>query len=92
MEEKAKDLVDSSIMDNCSLDEVLLCIHVALLCVQEKPDDQPLMTSVVFVLENGSTTLPTPNTPTFFVKQNTGMENIRENSINTFTHTEIEGR
>ncbi|KAF7006515.1 hypothetical protein CFC21_021552 [Triticum aestivum] len=36
-EGKTEDLPDSSIMDNCSPDEVLLCVHVALLCVQRTP-------------------------------------------------------
>ncbi|XBH94092.1 hypothetical protein VPH35_084929 [Triticum aestivum] len=62
-------LPDSLIMDTCSLDEVLLCIHVALLCVQDNPHDRSLMSSVVFVLENGSTTLPAPDRPAYFVRR-----------------------
>ena len=48
---KAEELADSSIIDTCLLDEVLLCIHLALLCVQENPKDRPHMSSVVFTLE-----------------------------------------
>ncbi|KAF8759334.1 hypothetical protein HU200_010375 [Digitaria exilis] len=62
-EGKGRDLADPYIMDTCSLDEVLLCIHMALLCVQENPDDRPLMSSVVFTLENECAALPTPNDP-----------------------------
>uniref|UniRef100_A0A0E0M487 non-specific serine/threonine protein kinase n=1 Tax=Oryza punctata TaxID=4537 RepID=A0A0E0M487_ORYPU len=95
-EEKIKDLADSSIMDSCLLHEVLLCIHVALLCVQENPDDRPLMSSIVFCLENGSnTTLPVPNCPAYFAQRSSEIEQLRENiqnSINTFTLTDIEGR
>uniref|UniRef100_A0A8R7QEY3 Protein kinase domain-containing protein n=1 Tax=Triticum urartu TaxID=4572 RepID=A0A8R7QEY3_TRIUA len=40
-EEKTDELPDSCIIDT-SPDEVLLCVQVALLCVQENPDDRPL--------------------------------------------------
>ena len=94
-EGQAQELLDSSIMDACSLDEVVLCIHLALLCVEENPDDRPLISYVVFVLENGSTTLPNPNRPAHFARRRIGMEQIREDiqtSANSFTLTEIEGR
>ncbi|XBI97867.1 hypothetical protein VPH35_018173 [Triticum aestivum] len=94
-EGRADELPDSSIMDTCSLDEVVLCIHLALLCVEENPDDRPLMSYVVFVLENGSTTLPAPNRPAYFARRRIEMEQIREDiqtSRNSFTLTEIEGR
>ena len=94
-EGNAKDLADSSIMDTCSLDEVILCIHVALLCVQENPDYRPVMSSVMSALDNGSTTLPTPNRPAYLVQRSTELEQIRnniENSVNSLTLTDIGGR
>uniref|UniRef100_A0A453LKD9 Receptor-like serine/threonine-protein kinase n=1 Tax=Aegilops tauschii subsp. strangulata TaxID=200361 RepID=A0A453LKD9_AEGTS len=95
MEGKTEELVDSYAMDTCSLDEVLICIHVALLCVQDNPDDRPLMSSVVFILENGSNTLPFPTCPAYFTRRHAEMEQIRDdiqNSGTSFTLTEIEGR
>ena len=94
-EGKTEELADSSIMDTCSPDEILLCIHVGLLCVQENPDDRPLMSAVVFVLENGSTTLPAPNRPAYFVRRSAEMEQIGagiQNSVNSLTLTEMQGR
>ncbi|VAH55402.1 unnamed protein product [Triticum turgidum subsp. durum] len=94
-EGKTEELVDSSIMNTHSLDEVFLCDHVALLCVQENPDDRPCISSIVFVLENGSSTLPTPNRPAYFMRQSVPMEQIIDdiqNSGNSFTVTEIHGR
>uniref|UniRef100_A0A453LKA7 non-specific serine/threonine protein kinase n=3 Tax=Aegilops tauschii subsp. strangulata TaxID=200361 RepID=A0A453LKA7_AEGTS len=61
-EAKTEELLDSCIV-NTSPVEVLLCVHVALLCVQENPDDRPLMSSVVFILENRITTLTAPVAP-----------------------------
>ncbi|XBH72033.1 hypothetical protein VPH35_099420 [Triticum aestivum] len=94
-EGKTADLPDSSIMDTCSTDEVLLCVHVALLCVQENPDDRPHMSSIVFVLENGSTTLPAPNSTAYFARQGAQMEQIKidiQTSMNGVTITEMDGR
>ncbi|XP_037438321.1 G-type lectin S-receptor-like serine/threonine-protein kinase At1g11300 [Triticum dicoccoides] len=93
-EQKTEELQDSTIIDT-SPDEVLLCIHVALLCVQDNPEDRPLMSSVVFVLENGSSTLTSPNRPAYISRRSTEVDQIRQNiqtSVSTFTLTEIEGR
>uniref|UniRef100_A0A0E0B670 Receptor-like serine/threonine-protein kinase n=1 Tax=Oryza glumipatula TaxID=40148 RepID=A0A0E0B670_9ORYZ len=87
-EGKAEDLVDSSIVESCLLDEALLCIQMWLLCVQENPDDRPSMSSVVFNLENGCTALPTPNHPAYFAEKGDELMN----STNTMTLTIIEGR
>ncbi|KAM0897734.1 hypothetical protein ACQ4PT_022359 [Festuca glaucescens] len=72
-----EELPDLSIKSSCSPDEVLLCVHLALLCVQENPDDRPLMSFVVFVLENGSTTLPAPTRPAYFAWRSVEIEKIR---------------
>uniref|UniRef100_A0ACD5X6F0 Uncharacterized protein n=1 Tax=Avena sativa TaxID=4498 RepID=A0ACD5X6F0_AVESA len=95
-EGKTEQLADSSVMETCSPDEVLLCIHVALLCVQDNPEDRPLMSSVVSILENGSTSLPAPSCPAYFTRRNTETEELFrddiQNSANSVTLTEIEGR
>ena len=93
-EEKTEELPDSSI-ENTSPEEVLLCVHLALLCVQENPDDRPLMSSVVFVLENGSTTLATPNRPAYFSRRNVEVDELRNDihtCVNSLTLSEIDGR
>lgn len=92
---KAKDLIDKRIVEKCLLDEASLCIQIGLLCVQENPDDRPFMSSVVFKLENGCTTLPNPNHPAYFARRISEMERIEEdilNSMNTITLTVLEGR
>ncbi|KAL6655098.1 hypothetical protein ACP70R_005924 [Stipagrostis hirtigluma subsp. patula] len=94
-EGKAKDLVDSSIVESCIPDEALLSIHIGLLCVQDNPNDRPLMSSVVFILENGSTMLPVPNKPVYFAHTNDEAERIRgttQDSKNSVTLSVLEGR
>ncbi|KAK3132740.1 hypothetical protein QOZ80_6AG0527050 [Eleusine coracana subsp. coracana] len=94
-EGKATDLVDRCVVENCLLDEASFCIHVGLLCVRENPDDKPLMSSVVFNLENGCTILPMPNHPAYFAPRNNEIEQIGDDimkSKNAITLTAIEGR
>lgn len=90
----AKDLVDPSVVESCSHEEVLRCVHVGLLCVQDNPDARPLMSNVVSVLESGSTTLPTPDQPLYFAQRNkaTQKADCIQNSVDRDTLTIIEGR
>uniref|UniRef100_A0ACD5XUW8 Uncharacterized protein n=1 Tax=Avena sativa TaxID=4498 RepID=A0ACD5XUW8_AVESA len=96
VEGKTEELVDSSIMGTCSRDEVLLCTHIALLCVQDNPDDRPHMSSIVYILENGGHSLSAPNCPNYFTRRNIEMEQIvsddHHNSVNNLTLTKIHGR
>lgn len=62
-EGKTNDLVDSNVVESCIPDEALLCVQLGLLCVQDNPNDRPPMSSIVFILEHGSATLPIPNQP-----------------------------
>ncbi|CAO1948025.1 unnamed protein product [Urochloa humidicola] len=50
--------------------EILRCIHVGLLCVQEDPQLRPGMASVVVMLNSRSITLPAPAAPAFAVTGN----------------------
>ncbi|KAF8719397.1 hypothetical protein HU200_024107 [Digitaria exilis] len=45
--------------------EILRCVHVGLLCVQEGPQLRPSMASVVVMLNSRSITLPAPAAPAF---------------------------
>ncbi|KAK9227271.1 hypothetical protein WN943_012320 [Citrus x changshan-huyou] len=64
-EGKAMDLVDPNIRDSSSQNQVLRCIHVGMLCVQDSAMYRPTMASVVLMLESETPTLPVPRQPTF---------------------------
>ncbi|KAG8382491.1 hypothetical protein BUALT_Bualt05G0082800 [Buddleja alternifolia] len=49
-----------------SLKDMLRCIHIGLLCVQENVGDRPTMASVVLMLNSFSITLQVPSQPAFF--------------------------
>lgn len=74
------ELIDPSIQDSCSRDEVLRCIHLGMLCVQDSASQRPTMSSVVLMLESESATLPLPRQPTF--------TSMRESSIDTESYVE----
>ncbi|KAM4092605.1 hypothetical protein ACB094_06G052900 [Castanea mollissima] len=66
IEDQAMELIDKSIGDMFTLcDQVLRCIHVGLLCVQQRPEDRPDMSSVVLMLSSESL-LPKPRQPGFY--------------------------
>ncbi|VAH37186.1 unnamed protein product [Triticum turgidum subsp. durum] len=94
-DEKPMDMVDSSVIDNCSPAEVLRCIHIGLLCVQDNPNNRPLMSKVVFMLENEATSLSTPRQPVYFAQRNSEAKETGENttsSMNSMSLTVLEGR
>lgn len=68
-EGRSLEMVDPNLGESCYLSEVLRSIHVALLCVQQFPEDRPSMSSVVLML-GGEGALPQPKEPGFFTKRN----------------------
>ncbi|XP_010267891.1 PREDICTED: cysteine-rich receptor-like protein kinase 10 [Nelumbo nucifera] len=70
-ESKGLEFMDPLLVGACAPNEVIKCIHVGLLCVQEDAADRPAMSSVVLMLRSDSTTLPRPTQPAFSVGRNT---------------------
>ncbi|KAL9267931.1 G-type lectin S-receptor-like serine/threonine-protein kinase-like protein [Drosera capensis] len=68
-EGRSLELVDPVVVNKCDASEVLKLVHVALLCVQQHPDDRPSMSSVIVMLDTDCE-LPQPKTPGFFVARN----------------------
>ncbi|GFZ06533.1 S-locus lectin protein kinase family protein [Actinidia rufa] len=94
---KALELMDSCLEDSYVESQVIRCIQVGLLCVQQLPQDRPDMPSVVFMLGNEGVTLPQPKQPGFFIERNpidsdasTNKEGHRTG--NALTITAMEGR
>ncbi|KAF7840696.1 cysteine-rich receptor-like protein kinase 10 [Senna tora] len=60
------ELLDPTLRESYTPNEVMRCIHIGLLCVQEDPEERPTMASIVLMLDSYSVTLPTPTQPAFF--------------------------
>uniref|UniRef100_A0A830BTY6 Receptor-like serine/threonine-protein kinase n=1 Tax=Phtheirospermum japonicum TaxID=374723 RepID=A0A830BTY6_9LAMI len=67
-EERSLELVDHNIVNSINLHELQRSIHVALLCVQQRPEDRPTMSSVVLMLGSGGV-LPEARPPGFFIEK-----------------------
>ncbi|XP_016492884.1 G-type lectin S-receptor-like serine/threonine-protein kinase At4g03230 isoform X2 [Nicotiana tabacum] len=100
MKDKAIDIIDQTIVESCDDKEVIKCVNVALLCVQEDQGDRPTMSNVVLMLGGESMTLPRPNQPSFITRRNAAAGSTSSSSSKmystsnkelTITHDE-EGR
>ncbi|GAB2298818.1 hypothetical protein Dimus_032896 [Dionaea muscipula] len=58
-------IIDPMVSGGGSRDEIMRCIHIGLLCVQEYEEDRPTMSSVVGMLSSHSLTLPMPSEPAY---------------------------
>ncbi|GFZ03179.1 S-locus lectin protein kinase family protein [Actinidia rufa] len=66
-EGKAEELIDRNVIRTCHVREAVRWINIALLCVQEDPEDRPSMSKVVLMLGGKSEELPKPSEPPFSV-------------------------
>ncbi|KAJ4828232.1 hypothetical protein Tsubulata_013113 [Turnera subulata] len=64
-ERNGLEILDTAVGDKYSATEVLRCIQVGLLCVQERAEDRPTMASVLLMLSSETATMPQPKTPGF---------------------------
>ncbi|KAL0012673.1 hypothetical protein SO802_007781 [Lithocarpus litseifolius] len=65
------ELLDPTLRDCYSRDEVKRCFHIGLQCVQESSIERPTMASIVLMLNSNSLTLPAPQRPAFFLYSTT---------------------
>ncbi|GAU14931.1 hypothetical protein TSUD_47240 [Trifolium subterraneum] len=59
-------IIDPS-LNNGSQNEIMRCIHIGLLCVQENLIDRPTMATVALMLSSYSFTMPLPLEPASFI-------------------------
>ncbi|KAL1190778.1 putative cysteine-rich receptor-like protein kinase 16 [Cardamine amara subsp. amara] len=83
------ELVDPAMGEDYNKDEVIRCIHIGLLCVQENPADRPTMCTVYQMLTNTLITLPVPQPPGFVFRvrseQNPLAERLQTGPSTTMT-------
>ncbi|KAL4368117.1 hypothetical protein GQ457_05G029730 [Hibiscus cannabinus] len=96
-EDKVIDMVDPCIRDSCSPNEVLKCIQIGMLCVQDSPSQRPKMDAVVVFLESEAATFPMPMKPTYTslrtaVEEEYALDGQEIESSNDVTVTTIVGR
>ncbi|XP_028776255.1 putative receptor-like protein kinase At4g00960 [Neltuma alba] len=60
------EIMESTLKETYSRTEVIKCIQIGLLCVQEDPDDRPTMATVISYLNTQLIDLPFPREPALF--------------------------
>ncbi|KAK2452471.1 putative receptor protein kinase [Trifolium repens] len=70
-EESLTNVIDPT-LNNESVNEIVRCIHIGLLCVQENAAIRPNMASIVLMLNSHSLTLSRPSEPAFYVGSGVG--------------------
>ncbi|XP_050885887.1 cysteine-rich receptor-like protein kinase 44 isoform X3 [Lathyrus oleraceus] len=70
-EQTPLELLDPMLRESYSRNEVMRCIHIGLLCIQESPHDRPSMETVALMLNSYSVTLSLPRQPPSFFRGRT---------------------
>ncbi|CAN8230312.1 unnamed protein product [Cochlearia groenlandica] len=95
VEERATEVPEEELLleKRCDVSEVIRCVHVALLCVQQKPEDRPNMASVVLMFGSDGS-LPEPKQPGFFTNRNVPdlSSSLSLRSLNDISITMMQGR
>ncbi|XP_058721814.1 G-type lectin S-receptor-like serine/threonine-protein kinase At4g27290 [Vicia villosa] len=94
IEDRPLELMDEVLSDAAICSEIIRFIHVALLCVQQKPENRPNMSSVVFMLKGG-TLLLKPSKPGFYAGRDftsSTESSSKEGSINEASISMLEAR
>ncbi|XP_048133081.1 receptor-like serine/threonine-protein kinase SD1-8 isoform X3 [Rhodamnia argentea] len=87
------ELIDPVVADTSSIGKLLLCLHIALLCVQERPEDRPSTSDVVTVLSNENSDLPPPKKPAFSAHIDYSNSLHQQDRLtNDISYSVIEGR
>lgn len=96
-EENIKSLIDQEIFDPDYVNDIIRCIHIGFLCVQEHARDRPSMATVNSMLNNHIVNLPPSCQPAFIQrKAQTSAESSQQSnksfSVNNVTLTNMQGR
>uniref|UniRef100_A0A7N2LJS0 non-specific serine/threonine protein kinase n=1 Tax=Quercus lobata TaxID=97700 RepID=A0A7N2LJS0_QUELO len=91
------ELVDLTIRDSCVEYQVLRCIHVSLLCVEDSAVDRPTTSDMLSMLTNESTQLPLPKKPAFSIgkkaiEANTPNNELEIHTVNGLSISDIDAR
>ncbi|KAI3473472.1 hypothetical protein Pfo_031385 [Paulownia fortunei] len=99
-EDNVAALIDPRISSPSYRAEVVRCIHIGLLCVQELPKDRPSVSAVLSMLSSEIIELPEPKQSAFSIKSSrpdTGTSSSQQSqksscSLNNVTLTMVDGR
>ncbi|CAB4275857.1 unnamed protein product [Prunus armeniaca] len=96
-EDRGVEIMDPTLVETCISHQLLRCLQVGLLCVEENAAVRPAMSDVISMLTNESMQLPLPTKPAFYTERNPATTGIDRRgppiiSINDLSNTDLEGR
>ncbi|KAM1119417.1 hypothetical protein TB2_043551 [Malus domestica] len=77
-EDTASNVIDPMLKSG-SIPEIMRCVHIGLLCVQQNIADRPTMAAAILMLTSNSVDLPVPSQPAFFMDG--GIESSSDTSL-----------
>ncbi|WCJ42972.1 G-type lectin S-receptor-like serine/threonine-protein kinase At1g11330 [Euphorbia peplus] len=92
IEGNAAALKDAILCDPPDDSEIIRCINVGLLCVQEFVEDRPNVSTVISMLNSEILDLPFPKQPAFAERRSDSSQSPKKCSANLVTITLVDGR
>jgi serine/threonine protein kinase len=89
-EDKVVELIDPTVFDRSDQNEIIRCINVGLLCVQEFANDRPTISTVLSMLSSEISELGIPKQPAF--TERLSATNTTTHHSNNITVTLVDGR
>ncbi|XP_006657796.2 cysteine-rich receptor-like protein kinase 6 [Oryza brachyantha] len=74
------EMMDPSLTSHAPRDQMLKCIHIGLLCVQDNPAERPMMSTVNVMLGSNTVSFQSPSKPSFFIPRSGTDSNIYSES------------
>ncbi|THG19127.1 hypothetical protein TEA_025890 [Camellia sinensis var. sinensis] len=81
----ALELIDPMLSDSSIQQEVLRCIQVGLLCVEDCAVDRPTMSDVISMLIDDNIALPMPKKPAFVSRIGVAEENSNKSKLGKYS-------
>ncbi|KAL5147585.1 G-type lectin S-receptor-like serine/threonine-protein kinase SD1-1 [Glycine soja] len=97
IQQRPMELMDDLVDNSASPSEILRHIHIGLLCVQQRQEDRPNMSSIVLML-NGEKLLPEPSQPGFYTRidhapmRESSARNLEAFSLSEMSNSVLEAR
>uniref|UniRef100_A0A0E0AN15 Uncharacterized protein n=1 Tax=Oryza glumipatula TaxID=40148 RepID=A0A0E0AN15_9ORYZ len=82
-------IVDPSLGNHYPRGDILKCINIGLLCVQQNPVDRPPMSAIILMLSSGTVTLQAPYRPAYIFGRNRSYTETMDVPLPSGPHSSI---
>ncbi|XP_073131750.1 G-type lectin S-receptor-like serine/threonine-protein kinase At1g11330 [Henckelia pumila] len=87
--DSAVELMDPTLRGSCNIQQLLRCIHIGLLCVENRAVDRPSIEDVISMLKNEMKDTPMPKNPAFITRDSVIELNKKISLQNNYSVNEI---